>query len=185
MELWKDIPSYEGLYQASTMGRIRSLYTNKILKHEISKNGYCKVTLCKNRVRKLCSVHRLVATTFLPNHNKKLQVNHKDGNKTNNCVDNLEWATSKENIIHSYKNKLQIPKKGKEHPLYRKYGKENKTSKKINQYDLQGNFIKTWDSIMDVERILNINNGNISSCCNGKKRMAGGFIWRHCEISQK
>lgn len=67
---------------------------------------------------------------------------------------------------------------------YKKYGKENKTSKKVNQYDLDGNLIKTWDSIKDVERGLDINNGNISSCCNGKKRTAGGFIWKHVEVEE-
>ena len=184
MEIWKDIEGYEGYYQISSMGNVKNVKTNKLLLGDVNRVGYKRVILC-SPVKKRFFVHRLVAYHFVDGYQDELVVNHKDGNKTNNCVDNLEWATSKENIIHSYKNKLQIPKKGKEHPLYRRYGKENKTSKKVNQYDLQGDFIKTWDSIMDVERILNINNGNISSCCNGKKRMAGGFIWRHCEISQK
>lgn len=185
MELWKDIPNFEGLYQASDSGKIKSLYTNKILKPTIAKNGYCRVMLCANKKRKLISVHRLVAMTYLNDFNIDLQVNHKDGNKQNNYVSNLEMVTAKENIIHSFSNGLQKPKKGNKHPLYKKYGKENKTSKKINQYDLHGNFIKTWDSIMDVERELGINNGNISSCCNGNKNSAGGFIWKHYKMPEE
>lgn len=179
MELWKDIPKFEGLYQASPSGNIKSLYRNKILKSEISKNGYSKVMLSKNRKRKLVSVHRLIAMTYLLNYSENLQVNHKDGNKQNNNINNLEMVTCQENIQHSFKNKLQIPKKGKEHPNYKKYGIKNKTSKKVNQYDLQGKFIRTWDSIMDVERTLKINNSNISSCCNNNKKSAGGYIWKH------
>lgn len=179
MELWKDIPSFKGLYQASTKGNIRSLYKNIILKQSTSKNGYRKVMLCKNKKRKLCSVHRLIAMTFLDNYSEKLQVNHKDGNKKNNTIKNLEMVTCKENIQHSFKNKLQTAKKGKDHPLYKKYGKENKTSKRVEQYDMNGNFLKTWDSIMDVERTLGINNSNISRCCNGYKNSAGGFKWKH------
>lgn len=185
MDLWKDIPNFEGLYQASTNGKIRSLYKDKILKQEISKNGYCKIMLCKDKKRKLFSVHRLIAKTFLNDYDNNLQVNHKDGNKQNNHIENLEMVTAKENIRHSFKNKLQVPKKGKQHPLYKKYGKENKTSKKVNQYDLKGNFIRTWNSIMDVQRSLGISNGNISSCCNGKKTSAGGYLWRHFEMPKE
>lgn len=181
MELWKDIPEFEGLYQINTKGEIKSNYTNKILKHEISKNGYCLIMLCKNKKRKLMSVHRLVAKTFLDNYTEELQVNHKDGNKQNNNLNNLEMVTCKENIRHSFKNGLQIPKRGKEHPLYKKYGVKNKTSKKVNQYDLENNFIRTWDCIRDVERVLKINNSNISACCKGKKNSAGGFKWKHAE----
>lgn len=182
MKLWKDIPNFEGLYQANTDGEIRSLYSNKILKQEISKNGYCKVMLCKNKKRKLLSVHRIIAQTFLKDYDEKLQVNHKSGIKTDNRLNNLEMVTSKENIIHSFKNGLQKPKTGKEHPLYKKYGIENKTSKKVIQYDLNDNFLKVWNSIMDVERELGINNSNISSCCNGNKKSAGGFKWKHFEM---
>lgn len=102
-EIWKNIPNYEGLYQASINGEIRSLYTNIILKQEISKNGYCKVMLCKNKKRKLLSVHRLIAMTYLDNYSEDLQVNHIDGNKQNNTINNLEMVTCKENIQHSFK----------------------------------------------------------------------------------
>ena len=111
-------------------------------------------------------VHNLVATAFIENPNNYIEINHKDENPSNNCVDNLEWCS------HIYNSN---------------YGNRNKKiskalEKKINQYDLNGNFIKTWDSIMDVERKLKINNSNISSCCNGKKNNAGGFIWKHYQM---
>lgn len=184
MDLWKDIPNFEGLYQANINGEIRSLYTNKILKPEKSKNGYMKVMLCKNKKRKLFSVHRLIIETFIGKVDD-MDVNHKDCNKQNNKLSNLEYCTRSDNIKHSFDNKLQIAKKGQEHPLYKKYGKENKTSRKVEQYDLNNNFIKLWDSIMDVERELGINNGNVSSCCNGKKMSAGGFKWKHHTIPEE
>lgn len=127
-EIWKDIPGYEGLYQASTLGMVKNLsrYVNtkwvtkrpvqeKILKPQTSKvTGYCSVAIQSNR-RYL--VHRLVGLTFIDNPQNKPCINHKDGNKLNNCVDNLEWATYSENSVHSYENKLQLPVCGEKHGL--------------------------------------------------------------------
>lgn len=178
-EIWKDIPNYEGLYQASPSGNIKSLYRNKILKYEISKNGYCQVMLCKNKKQKLLYVHRLVAMTYLNNFNEKLQVNHKDGNKQNNNINNLEMVTCKENIQHSFKNKLQVIKSGEENHLYNRYGQYANKSKPIYQYDLEGNFIKQWNCQKDVERELGFKVQNISACALGNKKTAYGFIWRN------
>lgn len=170
---WKDIPNYEGLYQASTEGEIKSYYTGKILKQEISKNGYCKFMLCKNRKRKLYSVHRLIAMTFIENPNNYPIINHMDSNKTNNCVSNLEWCTQKYNMQHAYTyiciKPTWLGKKGKLHP----------SSVKIEQYDLNDNFIKTWNSMMDIKRILNIDCSNISKCCKGKYHTVGGYKWKY------
>lgn len=119
-EIWKDIKGYEGLYQVSNLGRIKSLQryrisksgTNqnvneKILKQSCGKtNKYLNVTLAKNKKNKTFQIHRLAALNFIPNPNNYPQVNHKDGNKQNNCVDNLEWCTCKENINHAWKNGL-------------------------------------------------------------------------------
>lgn len=118
-EIWKDIKGYEDLYKVSNFGKIKSLERinqignnkyvtfEKILKHHINKKrGYCQVNLCKNGTRKLFTCHRLVAETFIPNMDNKKYVNHIDGNKTNNCIDNLEWCTHSENINHAYRNNL-------------------------------------------------------------------------------
>ena len=104
-EIWKDIPNFEGLYQASNLGNIRSTYRyKKILKQCKSKNGYLKVMLCAHSERKLISVHRLIAMTFLKDYDIKLQVNHKNGIKVDNRIKNLEMVTPSENIKHSFKN---------------------------------------------------------------------------------
>lgn len=123
-EIWKDVKEYEGIYQVSNLGRVKALertwYSGRngctkktkpehIMKYRLAKNtGYCLLKLVKNGVEKHVFVHRLVAETFISNPNNLPEVNHIDGNKENNCVDNLEWCTEKENISHAIKNKLRI-----------------------------------------------------------------------------
>ena len=96
-EIWKDIKGYEGLYQISNFGNIKSLRTNKLVKAFKNTKGYCQVSLWNNNVKKMFVVHRLVAQEFIPNPNNLLQVNHKDEDKKNNNVDNLEWCSVKYN----------------------------------------------------------------------------------------
>ena len=98
-EIWKDIVGFEGLYQISSKGRVKSLLFDKekILKQNITKNGYCRVDLCKDKINKHYYIHRLVATTFLDNPNNLPCVNHRDENPQNNMVSNLEWVTFKQN----------------------------------------------------------------------------------------
>lgn len=117
IELWKDIKGYEKLYQVSNLGRVKSLnhiasngsanilYKGRILKPFLDgKKNYLEVCLSKNNCKRKYLVHRLVAETFIENKLNKAEVNHKDGNKQNNCVDNLEWVSSKENKKHAYEN---------------------------------------------------------------------------------
>lgn len=125
-EVWKDVKNYEGLYQVSSLSRIKSLsrttkgrwgdtnFKERLLK-QYSRDGYLAVKLCFNNVQTNMASHRIIAMTFIPNPENKLEVNHKDGNKLNNSIDNLEWCTHQENIQHSYDTKLNVPKTGEKH----------------------------------------------------------------------
>lgn len=178
-EIWKDIPNYEGLYQVSNKGNVLSLnaYGHKIkrpLKQYINSFGYPVVVLNHNKIPKYVAVHILVAKAFIPNPNNKPQVNHIDGNKTNNTVDNLEWVTSKENIQHAIRTGLSNPKGYKD-----QFGKDHVASKPVLQYDMCGNFIKKWDCQSDAARYYHCNPSMISSCIAGRWRSCKGFIWKN------
>lgn len=169
-EIWKDIKNYEGLYQVSNLGRIRSLnylHTKKIaiLKLIVRGNGYHGVSLCKKGIKKSVFVHRVVAETFIPTPNNKFQINHKDGNKFNNTIDNLEWVTPKENMKHSIEK-----------------GLSHKARHKVEQYSLNGKLIKVWDSIKEIKKALNISISHISSCANGKRETTQGYRWKYKDI---
>lgn len=183
-EIWKDIKDYEGLYKVSNLGRVKSLkrrielkgknqFTDfttfkeiegKEIKPSINYKGYCQLSLYKNGKSKNKQVHRLVAEAFIENPFNKPTVNHINGNKLDNRVDNLEWCTNSENIIHAYYNNLI--------DITKKY-------KKINQYDLKGNFIKQWNSMKEAGEKLNICSQNISKCCRGLRKKAYNYVWRY------
>lgn len=172
IEIWKDIKGYEGLYQVSNLGRVKSLGNNKRRKEKILKQvedggGYLFVLLCKNGKGKMFKVHRLVAQAFTPNPNNYPQVNHKDENKQNNCVWNLEWCDCKYNINYGTGIERRI----------------EKVSKTVLQYDLNGNFIREFLSGTEVQRQLGFGFQHISHCCLGKRKTAYGFIWRYKEES--
>ena len=169
-EIYKDIEGYEGLYQVSNLGNVKSLkrIKEKVLKQKNVK-GYNYVSL-SNEVIKKKLVHRLVATTFITNPDNKPQVNHLSGVKTDNNVKNLEWCTASENRIHAFQLGLQIGKKGIENPMYDKKGKDNQNSKIIYQYSLTGLLIKKWYSLIDVQIELNYNKSNLSKCALGKRK---------------
>lgn len=166
-EVWKDINNYLGLYQVSNFGNIRSLKRNntngKILKQVKDKDGYVRVTLSKNNLRKNYFVHRLVAQTFIPNPQNLPQVNHKDVNPLNNNVDNLEWCNSKYN--NNYGNRV--------------YRLSKTLSKPILQYNLNFDFIKEWESAKEASKHLNIRRENIVSCLKGRRNYAGKYIWKY------
>ena len=137
MEEWKDIPGYEGYYQVSNKGRLRSLkrvvkksdgktqtVPERYMKPKPDKKGYSIVGVSKNANKKYLKLHRVVAQSFIPNTHNKPQVNHLDGNKQNNKVENLEWSTQKENNIHALREGLRIPQKGEEHSQAKLTAKE-------------------------------------------------------------
>ena len=203
VEIWKDIPDYEGLYQVSNFGRVKSLYFGKerILKLSINKYKYLTVILHKNKKQKSFTVHRLVCLAFTPNPNNLPCINHKDENKQNNCVDNLEWCTNKYNSNYgNCRKKISDKMKGKykreNNPLYGKHLSEEtkqkmsnqrkgkpqyKHRKPILQYTLSGEFVKEWDSAKSASKGLNINGTHICSCCKGKRNKCGGFTWKYKE----
>lgn len=174
-EIWKDIKNYEGLYQISNLGNVKSLerYVNhlngvrivheKILKPIIDNTGYYVVSLWKENICERIHIHRIVTENFIPNISNKPFVNHIDGNKLNNCINNLEWCTPKENNIHAYKYGL------------------NPSRVKVNQYDLNGNFIKTWNSVIEANKFYKTS--HISECCNDKsnRKMAKGYLWKYAD----
>lgn len=164
-EIWKDVKDYEGLYQVSNLGRVRSLKFEKerILKPGINGRGYFYVNLWKNGEYKQYRVHRLVAQAFLTNSNNLPEVNHRDEDKTNNKVENLEWCDRKYN--HNYGTINQRI--------------AEKCSKQVLQYKKSGEFVKEWKSTMDVQRNLGYAQSSISACCLGKYKSAYGFIWAY------
>lgn len=179
-EIWKDIIGYEGLYQISNLGRVKSLektinmidgrkrhQKEKILSPVISKYGYYVITLWNNK-SKQCKVHRLVMTAFILNPDNLPQVNHIDENKLNNRVSNLEWVTALQNNRHS-----NIAER------WHNTGTES-TKKAVVQYDLSGNFINEFESASEAARQLGKLSArvNIGNCCNGKLKTSNGYIWK-------
>lgn len=176
-EIWKDVVGYEGLYQVSSNGRVKSLShmkknakgyylsKEKILSQNKTSKGYFLVTLSKGNIRKTFSVHRLVAIAFIPNPYCLEEINHKDENKANNFVDNLEWCDHKYNS--SYGNRA---KKIRETLI-----NKNHCGEEIFQYTKFGEFVRKFQSCAEAQRITGIN--NICACANGKMSRVGGYIW--------
>ena len=197
-EIWKPVVGYEGLYEVSSYGRVRSLdridsnnhpLKGVILKPYISNSGYLLVGLYKQQKRDRKLLHRLVAEAFIPNPDNKPEIDHINTIKIDNTVflnedgsinyekTNLRWTTRKENINNPLtKTKMQINARKRSKG---KYGKENPASKPIIQYDKDSNFIKEWNCITDVERKMGYSVSNISSCLRGKSNTAYGYIWKY------
>lgn len=187
METWKSPPGYQGLYEISTYGRIKSksktiyqsnghpmTFPSKILKPELHANGYLYVMLCKNGKHKKYKISRLVAQTFISNPAHLSVVNHKDENKLNNCVDNLEWCTQKYNVNYSIKRHPQ-----RWTTLKKKLIAENKKQQKpIACIDETGKMVKTFSSLHEAERKFHIPCSNISSCLHHRLKTAGGYRWK-------
>lgn len=182
METWKPIPGYEGFYEASDMGRIRSVYRYKrVLKPMISNTGYKRVDLFKDKSRKQFSVHRLVAMTFVNNPNGKSFVNHRDENKLNNCADNLEWVSHVENCRYG----TAIERRTKHFDYaHRKINNANQIkacSKPIKQYTKNGDFLKDWASASECHRGTGITISGIRRVVKGERKSAGGYVFREGE----
>lgn len=179
-EIWKDIKDFEGLYQGSNCGRAKSLdryvkgkghslqfKKGRILKPMKDPNGYLKVNLCKDGKVKAFTVHRLVAEAFLPNPHNYPCVNHKDENKQNNNVSNLEWCSAQYNNTYGTRIERVAEKTT-----------NGKLSKPVLQYTLDGVFVREWESIAECGR-NGYNQGHVASCCRGKLKKHKDSIWRY------
>lgn len=176
IEIWRDIKDYEGLYQVSNFGRVKSLnyrHTGKEELMELCKNkkGYLQVTLYKDGKRKTFKVHRLVASAFLENTDNLQEVNHKDEDKTNNFVGtpendykdgNLEWCSHEYNI--NFGTCIERVAKSQ--------------SKTVLQFSKTGDFIREWSSTAECGR-NGFNQGNVWSCCKGRLKSYKGYIWKY------
>lgn len=192
-EIWKDIAGYEGLYQVSNLGNVKSLNYcgrgyERILVPKINNCGRLWVELRKNRKSKYMLVHRMVALAFIENPNNYPQINHIDENPKNNCVGNLEWCTAEYNNRYSrerhpenYKRRLGDHRPRGKYNITkpREKNKPYRHTCRVDQLSKTGNLIKTWDSIISVCNANKWNETSLLGCCNGKRKTAYGYIWRY------
>ena len=176
-EVWKSVVGYEGLYEVSNFGRVKSLKRlhtkERIVSQWLNHRGYARVTLWKENKQRKYSVHRLVAEAFIPNPEAKPQVNHIDENKTNNAAWNLEWCTQTENHNHGTINE-RISASLTNNP---------QKSKPVSAFDDKGNLISTYPSIYEASRRLGVSASSIRNCIKGRNRMkhCHGYVWKYSE----
>lgn len=180
-EKWKDVPGYEGLYQVSDFGRVKSLdridTENHFRKGQIMKQkylrGYARVALRNGKHQKEYQVHRLVAIAFIPNPKNLPQVNHKDCNPGNNQVENLEWCDAKYNINYGDRNKkTAVRLRDRKRPY---------NWKAVNCFSLSGEFLKRYESVEKAAAETKAQANAISACCKKRKYYytAGGYKWEY------
>ena len=160
VETFVKIEGFEN-YEVSNLGKVRNIKSGRIIKPSLNKNGYLRLWLCENNKKKYLYLHRIIATAFIDNSEEKPCVNHIDENKTNNDLSNLEWCTERENAIHGTRTKRAA----------------EKHFKKVIQLDLNENVLNEFESMKQAEQETGVFARNISSCCNGKRKSAGGFKW--------
>ena len=178
-EIWKDITGYEGFYQVSNLGNVKSLnYArrgySKNLVPKVNNDGRLWVELIVCGKKKQFLIHRLFGCAFIPNPDNLPQINHKDENPKNNCVDNLEWCTGMYNVRYSYERHPERARQRKHGPQYRR-----RIDKQVEQLDLGGNIVKTWKDCRTIAVETGMSQWSISQCCDGKRHTAYGFRWQY------
>lgn len=180
-EVWKDVVGYEGLYQVSNLGRVkmlpRKVLANKsiknikehILKQTISKKGYLYVDFWVNNKVKRFAVHRLVLSAFLGNSEISLECNHKNENRSDNRLDNLEWLTHRENLNYGNRTNKQ-KQKMLNHPSL---------SLPVIQYNMVGQYIAEYKSLREAGRVLGFSFSCIKECCKGRCKSTHGYIFKY------
>jgi hypothetical protein len=182
IEIWKPVVGWEDSYMVSNLGRVKSLdryvphrndgyfqfIKGKIRKTKFNNGGYEMITLKKNGKEKTCLVHRLVAEAFLPNSDNLPEVNHKDEDVKNNTLENLEWCDRIYNL--HYGTAMQR--------------RSEKIITPVIQFTLDGELIRKWDSMKDVENALGINRGNVSNACSGRCKSVGGSKWEYYDTDR-
>lgn len=160
-EQWRDVPGYEGLYQVSDMGRVRNRKRRRHLRPSVKKSGYAQVTLSKDGVSAYYSIHRVVASAFLPNPGELPQVNHKNGDKLDNRLANLEWCSASENQQHRHKV----------------LGQPGGHPKAVVCIETG----QSWEAVHLAAQELNIHRTSISMACHGRRKTAGGLHFNFLE----
>lgn len=187
MEIWKPVTGYEGLYEVSNLGNVRSLFRYKRVLHPSTTNGYLTVELWKDHKRKRIGVHRLVAQCFCENPLNKPMVNHKDETKTNNHASNLEWVTHIENCNYgtAIKRRVSHTDFKARHINYKELVKN--ISKPIDQYTKDGIFVRSWSSAAECSRETGMSESGIRYVARGKRNSIFGFVFveRGDDLSRK
>ena len=166
-EVWADIEGYENLYAISSKGRCWSYKTNKLLKEIINNDGYLRFSLFKDGKQKRYLAHRLVAKSFVDNPNEYPEINHINENVKDNCVENLEWCTHKQNINYGSRNKkVSLALKNNQN-----------SAKRVQNIDT----LKIYDSLTKAKKETGIDLSQICLCCKNKAKTAGGYRWRYVE----
>ena len=205
LETWKDISGFEHMYQVSSLGRIKSLSrtvavrggyrttTEKLLNCSHLPNGYVQVHLSKNHHVSMKLLHRLVAEAFIPNPDNFPCINHKDGDPSNNCVDNIEWCT------YEYNSNYPICKQRQSLAMHRRYAKDPdflmackqrldryhaQSRRRVCQLTQDGVLVNTWESALSTAS-AGFKHTNVISCANGKRKTHHGYKWMWADIYER